>query len=91
MGNKQQIRPCPFCGSMPKIDTSIWKCVESQCEPMMIIEQRVKIECKNCFLKKDIVATSYADLYLEEKAYRFVAKRSARNAIEKLWNERVEK
>jgi hypothetical protein len=76
---------------MPKIDTSVWKRVESQYEPIMIIEQRVKIECKNCFLKKDIVATSYADLNLEEKAYRFVAKMSARNAIENFWNERVKK
>ena len=52
----------------------------------MIIQQRVKIECDRCFLVKDIVATSYAICGLDDKAYKAVARKSARDVIDRMWN-----
>ena len=54
----------------------------------MIIQQRVKISCDRCFLVKDIVATSYAVCGLDDKAYKTVARKSARDVIDRLWNAR---
>ena len=85
--NKQLLKPCPFCGSIPKIETE-WTRVESQYEPIMLVQTRVKIECDNCFLKKDIVATSIADLNLDEKMYKYVSKMDARKVINTMWNAR---
>lgn len=86
--NKQLLKRCPFCGSIPKVETE-WKRVESQYDPVMIVQTRVTIECANCFLQKDIVATSYADINLDEKAYKFVSRRDARKVIDRMWNERT--
>lgn len=55
----------------------------------MIIQQRVKISCDRCFLVKDIVATSYAICGLDDKAYKAVARKSARDVIDRMWNERT--
>ena len=63
--------------------------MESQHEPVIIVQTRVKIECDNCFLKKDIVATSCADIGLDEKAYKFISRRDARKVIDTMWNERA--
>ncbi len=54
----------------------------------MIIQQRVKISCNRCFLEKDIVATSYAICGLDDKAYKTVARKSAMDVIDRMWNVR---
>lgn len=86
---KSPIKPCPFCGSIPEVDTHIWKHVESLYEPCELVEQRVIIYCPNCFCKKDIVHRGTADLYGDEKFYKQVAKHLATQAIEIMWNRRV--
>lgn len=83
------LKPCPFCGQMPKIDTSQWKHFEHQREPLEVIEQRVTITCDRCFLEMDIVARSYATIGLEEKEYRSVSKAAARNVLANVWNRRT--
>ena len=86
---KQLLKPCPFCGSIPKVETEC-KWVEHQHDPVMIIQQRVKISCDRCFLEKDIVAISYAICGLDDKAYKTVARKSARDVIDRMWNERYD-
>lgn len=83
------LKPCPFCGKIPKIDTSQWKHNELIDAPMELVEQRVKIDCDECFLHMDIRAICYADLGLDEKGYRALAKRRARDVIVNVWNRRA--
>lgn len=85
---KSPIKPCPFCGSIPEVDTHTWKHFEHQKEPFEVVEQRVIIKCPECFCTKDIVHTAYAELGLDEKKYRKLAKLLARYAIDSLWNRR---
>ena len=83
------LKPCPFCGSIPEIDTSQWKHFESISEPVEVVEQRVKIYCPNCFCQKDIVHRSTADIGASEKFYRSIARYLATQTIELMWNRRV--
>lgn len=83
-----RVKPCPFCGSIPKIDTHIWKHIEDQREPCELVLQRVIIKCQNCFCQKDIECRAYAGLGLDEKSYRKIAKQLARRTIELMWNVR---
>lgn len=87
---KQILKPCPFCGYMPKVDTTNRKYVEDQTHPVIQVRQRVKIECKRCFLTKDIVVLKPAGVGTEEKALRLIAKEGAREALEYFWNNRIE-
>lgn len=87
--NKSPVKTCPFCGHIPEIDTHIWKHIEDQYEPFELVLQRVIIYCPNCFCKKDIENRGYAELGLGEKEYKAVAKWLAKQAIDRLWNERV--
>lgn len=87
---KQHIKPCPFCGYVPKVDTTSRKYVEDQTQPVIQVRQRVEIECKRCFLTKDIVAVKLAGIGTEEKALRLIAKEGAREVLEYFWNNRVE-
>ena len=87
---KQSLKPCPFCGYMPKIDTASRKYVEDQTKPVIQVRQRVKIECKRCFLTKDIVVVKLAGVGAEEKVLRLIAKEGAREVLEHFWNNRIE-
>lgn len=84
-----ELKPCPFCGKMPKIDTPQWKHFEHQREPFTIVEQRVKIDCDECFLHIDIVAKKIALTGLDEKTYRFLAKKAVEDVLSNVWNRRV--
>lgn len=84
-----KLKPCPFCGQMPKVDTSQWKHFEHQRERFEVIERRVKITCKKCFLTMDIVATGYASCGLDEKTYRAFSKTLVKCVIDNVWNRRV--
>lgn len=86
---KLKLKPCPFCGKMPKIDTSQWKHNELIDAPMELVEQRVKIDCDECFLHMDIRAVGYAELFAGEEIYRALAKRCAENVIKNVWNRRA--
>lgn len=81
------LKPCPFCGSIPEIDT-YWKYVEDPRESCLQIQQRVTIKCERCFLLKDIVAIKLAALGTNEKDCKRIAKIAAREVIDKMWNER---
>ena len=85
---KQILKPCPFCGSIPEIDTKDWKYFESPYNPILIVRQRVKITCKHCFLEKDIVGTKTADLSISDKGIQFARKLIARETIDNFWNRR---
>jgi len=88
---KQPLKPCPFCGYMPKVDTKNRKYFEDQSQPPVIqIRQRVKIVCDRCFLTKDIIAVKFADTGTEEKVLRLIAKEGAREVINNFWNNRIE-
>jgi len=82
------VKGCPFCGKMPKIDTSQWKHFEHQYDPTEIVEQRVKIDCDYCFLHMDISARRTAQLGLDENAYRRLAKRCVEDVLSSIWNRR---
>ena len=83
------LKPCPFCGSFPRIDTSGWAHNKDQEENLEFVEQRTIITCKKCFLKKDIINTGYMLTGQDEKAYRKFAKYLATETIELMWNKRV--
>ena len=83
------LKPCPFCGSIPKINTKSWAHHESQTDPVEIVEQRVVITCENCFCKKDILNIGYMLQGEDEKAYRKLAKYLAQKTIELMWNRRA--
>lgn len=75
---------------MPKVDTESRKYVEDQTQSVIQVRQRVKIECKRCFLIKDIVALKLANVGTEEKALRLIAKEGAREVLEYFWNNRID-
>ena len=87
---KQPLKPCPFCGYMPEVDTKNRKYIEDQKNPRIQVRQRVRIECKRCFLTKDIVCIKLAAIGTDEKALRLIAKEGAREVLENFWNNRVE-
>lgn len=87
---KQQLKPCPFCGYMPEVDTKCRKYFEDQTQPIIQVRQRVKIVCKRCYLVKDIVAIKFTDIGTDEKVLRLVAKEGAREVLEHFWNNRIE-
>ena len=82
------LKPCPFCGSIPRVDTHSWKYFEDPKSPYLQIRQRVIIKCNNCFLQKDIVSIKLAALGTSEKDCKRIAKIAAGEVIDKLWNER---
>lgn len=84
-----EIKPCPFCGKMPKIDTSKWKHYEHQFEPVEVVEQRVKIDCDECFLHMDICSTAFTCVGESEKVCKAVAKRCVENVLKNVWNRRA--
>lgn len=81
--------PCPFCGTMPKINTTSWSHYEDQTDPLEVVEQRVIITCPKCFCKKDVVNTAYMLPGQEEEAYRKCAKYLAAETIRLVWNRRT--
>ena len=83
-----ELKPCPFCGSIPKITTDFVH-HELQTEPYELVEKRVSIYCDGCYLIKDVVAQSYAEIGLDEKTYRNIGKTLARKIISECWNRRA--
>lgn len=83
-----ELKPCPFCGSIPKI-TTYFAHHEDQREPYELVEKRVKFYCDGCFLTKDVAAQSYAMIGLDEKTYWNIGKTLARNIISECWNRRA--
>ena len=87
---KQPLKPCPFCGHMPEVDTKNWKHFEDQYKPVIQVRQRVIIKCKHCFLTKDIICAKFASIGTGEKALRLIAKECARETIDIFWNNRID-
>ena len=86
---KTILKPCPFCGSIPEVNTKCWAHYEDQKDPVEIVEQRTVITCKKCFCRKDIVNTAYMLPGEDEKAYRKCAKYLAQETIRLMWNRRI--
>lgn len=86
---RQELKPCPFCGGIPEVNTKDWKYYEDQTEPVIVVQQRVKIRCEKCLLTRDIVGYKLADLTEEEKTLRKIAKDIAREIINHYWNKRA--
>lgn len=84
------LKPCPFCGKMPKVDTSQWKHFEHQYEPIIVVEQRVKIDCDDCFLHMDIVSYGLAAIGTKEDNLKAIADKCAENVVNEVWNRRAE-
>lgn len=85
-----ELKPCPFCGTIPKINTTSWAHHEDQIDPLEVVEQRVIITCPNCFCKKDVVNTAYMLPGQDEKEYRKCAKWLAGETIKLAWNRRAD-
>ena len=85
---KQILKPCPFCGSIPEIDTKDWKYFESPFDYIWVVNQRVKITCKECFLTKDILGRRAVDRSTPQKELHAIAKVCAREIIDNFWNRR---
>ena len=89
---KSPIKPCPFCGHIPYIDTRYRRYFppdEEEHRDYVTIHQRVLIKCPTCCLVKDIICENYAPDGLDVKEYRRIQKTSAQLCINKYWNERV--
>ena len=85
---KSVIKPCPFCGSIPKVDTSMRKTTPSMYGEYAEVRQRVIIECEACGLHKDIVAVRTVPMWLEWKDVKEICRDAARSTIENFWNKR---
>lgn len=86
---KTTIKRCPFCGALPKIDTSDRKVVKRYDGNYGEVHQRVVIECEECFLRKDIETVRFVP-WFDEGAIKDVAREATRTTIENFWNARVE-
>lgn len=84
-----RLEPCPFCGSIPKINTNDRNSNPHQVYDGILVEQRVLIECKECFCKKDILVFETVSNDATEKECRALQKEMARKTIEFFWNRRV--
>ena len=83
------IKPCPFCGSLPTISTKDRKVVPNLFESGVVVLQRVVVQCPRCFCKMDVRVEKRADDGMNEKAYRYLQKQMARDAIANIWNKRA--
>lgn len=85
------LKPCPFCGSMPKINTGVRKVYRHvyQQQEGCFVYQRVEIVCRNCFCCKDILCERKIDGNPTDKECRKLQKKMATEAIENLWNIRA--
>lgn len=86
---KQQLKPCPFCGSLPSVYTNDRKVVPNQFEPGVVVLQRVLVQCPRCFCRMDVRVEKRADEGMNEKAYRHLQKQMATDAIANIWNKRA--
>ena len=84
-----ELKPCPFCGTIPLISTDDRKIVQNSYAPGVIVLQRILIECPKCFCKMDILLRRAADDYMPEKIYRKIQKEMVRQAIKNFWNRRA--
>ena len=80
-----KLKPCPFCGTIPTIDTN-WKCTELVEQPVMRVTKRVRIVCHHCACQKDLVAYRDAPLGLDENEYRKIAREIGKHIINRWWN-----
>lgn len=83
---RTKLERCPFCGSIPKVDTSNRLFIRRK--ESIEVRQRVVISCVRCFTTKDAVVSSYADHGTPDKELRAMAKRNATDFIEYFWNRR---
>lgn len=84
-----ELKPCPFCGSLPIVDTKHNRVIENQFELGVIVQQRVIVKCPRCFCMMDLYSEQQAKEHLSEKEYRSIQKQLARNIIEQFWNARA--
>lgn len=80
-----KLRPCPFCGNMPTIDTN-WKYAELDEEPVVRVVKRVRMVCHHCACQKDICAYRDAPLGLGEDEYRKIAHELGKHIVKRYWN-----
>lgn len=83
------LKPCPFCGLLPNVSTKDRRVLPNMYEPGVVVQQRVVVQCPRCFCKMDVLCEKRADDGMGEKAYRYLQKQMARDAIANLWNRRA--
>lgn len=90
-----KIKPCPFCGKMPKIETKMSEPIPLMPAYMVIVRFRVDINCPSCNLYKAIGCDAAIDIpvykwIINEKIRRSAKKLYIEGMIDEIWNKRVE-
>ena len=84
----EELKPCPFCQSIPEIDRKDWRHLTREGECFEQISSRVRVRCPNCGCTKDIAAYARAEMGLPEKTYEEIANKLADDIIRHGWNKR---
>ena len=92
LGRVSELKPCPFCGGIPSVNTGDRKVYRYtyQQESGCFVFQRIEIICKKCFCTKDILCQRKIEGNPTDRECRKVQKQMAREAIQNMWNRRVE-
>jgi len=89
-----KIKPCPFCGNMPKISTRMTEYkFGPEVRPFVRAKIRVWISCEYCGLYKDQMTDVFVDCPEEKwltdrKRRRRAKKMMVEDVLESTWNKR---
>lgn len=89
------IKPCPFCGNMPKIETVMSDPIPLLPAHITMVRFRVDIHCSPCYLYKGIERDTIIDVpvytwIVDKKIRRKAKKLYVEGMIDEIWNRRAE-
>lgn len=90
-----ELKPCPFCGKMPKIETKMSEPIPLVPAHMTMVHIRVDIHCPPCLLYKSDAIDAAIDVpvytwIVDKKIRRKAKKLYVEGMIDEIWNRRAE-
>lgn len=90
-----EIKHCPFCGKMPKIETKMSDPIPHVPAHITMVRFRVDIRCSSCYLYKGVGMDAAIDIpvykwIVNKKIRRSAKKLYIEGMIDEIWNKRVE-
>ena len=95
MNNTFDLKPCPFCGMMPKIETRMSDPIPLVHADIIMVRFHVDIHCSPCYLYKGIGRSAIIDVpvytwIVDKKIRRKTKKLYVEGMIDEIWNRRAE-